>query len=90
MTMLSTVKAAKRIKHNQLDDEITRYINTAKAELIRAGADESVVNAGGSLVEEAVVTYCLMKLEDDMKLIEKYEDSFKIQSDQIRRSSNVQ
>lgn len=90
MSALATVKQAKRIKHAKLDDEIKRHINTAKAELIRAGADEDVVNAGGSLVEEAVVTYCLMKLEDDLKLIEKYEDSFRIQSDQIRRSSNVQ
>lgn len=90
MNALATVKQAKRIKHTSLDEEIKRHIATAKAELIRAGADESVVNAGGSLVEEAVVTYCLMKLEDDLKLIEKYEDSFGIQSDQIRRSSNVQ
>lgn len=90
MNALATVKQAKRIKHAKLDDEIKRHINTAKAELIRAGAAESMVNDGGSLVEEAVVTYCLMKLEDDLKLAEKYEDSFRIQLDQIRRSSNVQ
>ncbi|MBQ8933924.1 MAG: hypothetical protein IJ061_06540 [Lachnospiraceae bacterium] len=90
MTMLDTVKKAKRIKHSKLDDEIARHIETAKAELIRAGADEEVVNAGGSLVTEAVVTFCLMKLEDDLKEFERYERSFGIQLDQIRRSHNVQ
>lgn len=90
MTTLNTVKEAKRIKHNALDVEIQRHIDTANAELIRLGVDEEVVKAGGSLVTEAVVTYCLMKLESDIKLIDKYKESFRIQADQIRRSNNVQ
>lgn len=90
MTTLNTVKEAKRIKHNALDDEIQRHIDTANAELIRLGVDEEVVKAGGSLVTEAVVTYCLMKLESDIKLIDEYKESFRIQADQIRRSNNVQ
>lgn len=90
MALLDTVKKAKRIKHKKLDDEIERYIAAAKAELIRAGADEEIVGKGGSLVTEAVVTYCLMKMEDDLKTIDKYEEAFRIQSEHIRRSSNVQ
>lgn len=89
MTTLATVKTAKRIRHTQLDDEISRLINTAEAELIRLGVSENTVTAHGSLVKEATVTFCLMKLEDDLKLRQEYAEAFRIQADQIRRSTNV-
>ena len=90
MSMLTTVKTAKRIKHSQLDDEIKRHIQTAKAELIRMGVDEDVVKDDGSLITEAVVTFCLARLEQDLKLKQEYQEAFRIQADQIRRSKNVQ
>lgn len=89
MTTLDTVKTAKRIGHTNLDDEIKRLIKTAEAELIRLGVSEAKVNDGGSLITEATVTFCLMKLEDDLKIRAEYSEAFKIQADQIRRSSDV-
>lgn len=34
MALFDTVKTALRISHNNLDDEITRLISTAKADLV--------------------------------------------------------
>lgn len=86
MTVLATVKKALRIKHSQLDDEITRLIGTAQAEMIRAGVTEEVVNAGGSLVEQATVTFCLMNMTEEKNLIDRYDESFRLQVDNIRKS----
>lgn len=86
MTVLATVKQALRIKHSQLDDEITRLIGTAQAEMIRAGVTEEVVNAGGSLVEQATVTFCLMNMTEEKNLIDRYDESFRLQVDNIRKS----
>ena len=86
MTTQATVKKALRITHSQLDDEITRLIGTAQAEMIRAGVTEEVVNAGGSLVEQATVTFCLMNMTEDKSLIDKYDESFRLQVDNIRKS----
>ena len=90
MELLDTVKTAKRIRHPRLDDEIKRHIATAKAEMIRVGVAEKVVKAGGALVNEAIVTFCLMQLEDDQKKKDGLNEAFRIQTDGIRRSSNVQ
>lgn len=86
MALLDTVKIAKRIRHPRLDDEIRRHIATAKAELIRVGVDENVVKDGGDLVEEAIVTFCLMKLADDPKERDDLGEAFRIQVDNLRKS----
>ncbi len=89
MSTLDTVKMRKRIKHSKLDSDIETLIDTAKAEMIRVGCDEGIVNAGGSLVTQAVVTYCLMNMEKEKDLIDRYEKAFAIQIDGIRKSSKV-
>lgn len=86
MTTLATVKKALRIGHSQLDDEITRLIGTAQAEMIRAGVTEEAVNEGGSLVTQAAVTFCLMNMTEEKNLIDRYEESFRLQVDNIRKS----
>ncbi len=88
--MRDVVKTALRITHDKLNDEIDRLIETAKAELIRTGADKETVGASGKLVTQAVITYCLMNLTENSNLIEKYQNAFELQADQIRRSRNVQ
>ena len=88
--MLETIKLALRISHDKLDAELLRLIETAKAELIRAGVPEETIAKNGSLITQAVTTYCLMNLTDDIRLIDHYQKAFEIQVDSIRRSSNVQ
>lgn len=90
MATLDTAKAALRITHTTLDDEITRLIETAKADLIRAGVAEATVTAEGNLVTEAIVTYVLMTMTEDVNLMDKYREAYDIQVDGLRRASNVQ
>ena len=86
-TTVDMVKTALRISHDKLDSEIERLVGTAKDEMARAGVAEEVMEADGSLVKEAAVTFCLMKMTEEKDLIDKYEDSFEIQVDNIRKSS---
>ena len=81
--------AAGRIQHDKLDDEIDRLIAVAKADLIRAGVDAEIVQADGSLVAQAVVTFCCKELTEEKDLIDKYEASYIIQADNLRKSSDV-
>lgn len=90
MATLDTVKTALRINHNKLNDEITRLIAAAQSDMIRVGVAESVINAGGSLVTQAVVTYCLMNMTEEVSLIDKYARAYEIQIDGIRKATNVQ
>ena len=86
MEVLARVKQAQRIKHHKLDDYIGELIETAHDEMVRAGIPEEVVNEDGSLVQQATVTFCLADLTEDKTLIDKYEESFRLQLDNIRKS----
>lgn len=90
MAMLDDVKTALRINHEELDTEIARLIDAAKADMIRVGIAIEVVETGGSLVTQAIVTYCLMVMTEEVSLIDKYVRAYEIQIDGIRRASNVQ
>lgn len=86
----STIKTALRIKHNKLDDEIVRLEETARREMVRVGVDISkAMDDQNSLVNQAVVTYCLMNLTEDEGLIDKYLRAWESQIDGIRRNVNV-
>ena len=90
MATLDTIKTALRINHDQLDTEISRLIAAAQADMIRVGVASEVVENGGSLVTQAVVTYCLMNMTEEDDLIDKYARAYEIQIDGIRRATNVQ
>lgn len=81
------VKLALRIAHNYLDDEITKNIATARAELIRSGLAPSKANATDNpLVDKAIVTYCLKEMSEQ-KVAEGFEKSWLFQLDCLRKSS---
>lgn len=86
MNVQARVKQALRIKHDKLDDYINELTDTAHAEMIRAGVPEEVLNEGGSLIDQATVTFCLMDMTEEKDLIDKYERSFRLQLDHIRKS----
>ena len=90
MATLNTVKTALRINHSELDTEITRLISAAQADMIRAGVAPEIVQTGGQLVTQAIVTYCLMNMTEESVLIDKYARAYEIQVDGIRRAANVQ
>lgn len=83
-----TVKTALRLgvaAGNALSDEIDRNIEAARAELIRAGVPKEVAESGQTLIENAIVTFCLMNL-GNQNLYERYKESWEYQMDCIRKS----
>lgn len=90
MALIDTVKAALRISHDKLDDEISRLITTAKEDLIRVGVPcDIVLGERDSLVTQAVVTFVLMTMTEDATLMDKYQRAYEIQADGLRRRSDV-
>lgn len=84
-----TVKTALRLGSaaaTALSTEIDRNIKTARAELIRAGVSIDVAESSNALVENAIVTYCLMNL-GNQNLYDKYQQSWEYQLDNLRKSS---
>lgn len=87
MSLLNTVKTAKRIRHNDLNTEIERLISVARDEMVRAGIDESKANdENDSLTTQAVVTFCLYSLAETEELEGRYLRSWEIQLDSLRKS----
>lgn len=87
-TILAKVKLAKRITHNALDNDILDNILAAKDEIERAGIPHSVAtDTSKPLIAQAVKTYCLSFLANDLAEAEKYQMSFQSQLDNLRKSS---
>lgn len=85
--LLESVKTSLRITHNKLDGEISEYIEAAKSEMIRVGIKSTVVNNGKlNLIRDAIKTFCKMRFETDVNLIERYEHSWQYQLDTLRKS----
>ena len=84
-----TVKTALRLgpaAATALSTEIDRNIKTARAELIRAGVSIDVAESSNALVENVIVTYCMMNL-GNQNLYDKYQQSWEYQLDNLRKSS---
>ena len=84
-TIFDKVKLALRISHNLLDGEINDVIASARAELVRAGVDETVANSDEELIETAIKSYALAYYSTD-KEAERYGKSFEYQCDNLRKS----
>lgn len=83
----ATAKTVLRISHNKLDDEILRLIQTARRDLIRVGVKEEKANAENDLlIDQAIVTYCLMNLAESERKAELYKISYESQIDGIRKN----
>lgn len=85
--MLEKVKIALRITHTYLDSEILETIETARAEMVRAGVDLTVANSDLPLVENAIKTFCLYRFSNDQKMNDGFFKSWEYQLDNIRKSS---
>lgn len=86
MSVFEQVKTAKRIKHSGLDSEINRLIGTARASMERAGVKHEKAQSDDNLIVEAVVTFVLGRLAETTELRDKYEESYRIQLDELRKS----
>lgn len=82
------VKTALRLGEtagNTLSGEVERNIEVARAEMVRAGVPASVAESEHKLIENAIVTYCLMTL-GNKELYERYKESWEYQVDNLRKS----
>lgn len=85
--MLDKVKLALRITHTLLDSDIQDTIDTARAEMVRAGVDPNLANGDNKLVEQCIKTYCAYNYANDLKMAEGYKASFDYQLDNLRKST---
>lgn len=76
-----TTKAA-----NKLLKPIQRNILTARAELIRSGVSENLAKSNHPLVEDAIITFCLYKMDDEVNQ-DRNLSVFRYQQDNLRKSS---
>ena len=69
----------------KLLDTIQRNIDTARAELIRSGVSADVAESDSKLVEDAIITFCLVRMGDSDE-VERNQNAFMYQQDNLRKS----
>lgn len=85
--MFEKVKLALGLTTSALDADIYDNIEAARAELIRSGILPEKANSDDdALITKAIKTYCQKEYFDD-ELSERYEESWKYQIDNLRKSN---
>jgi hypothetical protein len=67
---------------------IQRNISAGQMELIRSGVSEETVLAGGALVEDCIISFCLVRMGDEDGRA-WYEEAFRTQEDNLRKSESA-
>ena len=84
--MLEKVKLALQITTSEFDSDILENIAAARAEMIRSGiADNKANSDDDALITKAIKTFCQKEYSDD-NLSERFEESWKYQIDNLRKS----
>lgn len=65
--------------------EIQRNIEVARAELIRSGVPANSVIESDSLIEAAIITFCLVQMGSEADR-DRNEEAFRYQQDNLRKS----
>ena len=80
--MLENIKKIQGINHNDFDDMINIWINSAKLDLKSIGIVDTLVDTPNDLVTTAIITYVLSQL--DVVNAELYSNSYALQKDVLR------
>lgn len=72
---------------NAMLPTIQRNIGAAKAELVRAGCSDEQVEESGLLVEDAIITFCMIRMGDE-SMRDRYQEAFEYQQDNLRKSKS--
>ncbi len=80
--MLENIKKIQGINHNDFDDMINIWINSAKLDLKSIGIVDTLVDTPNDLVTTAIITYVLSQL--DVVNAELYSNSYNLQKDVLR------
>ncbi|MCM1057896.1 MAG: hypothetical protein NC517_09850 [Firmicutes bacterium] len=70
----------------KLQTAIRRNILTARTELIRSGVPAVTAESEDPLVEDAIITFCLYKMDDE-SMTERHWSAFQYQQDNLRKST---
>lgn len=86
--MLEEIKKIQGINHNDFDNIIQSYIDSAKLDLKAIGIAESKVKNEDNLIKTAIFTYALSFL--DVNNSEMYSNSYNLQKDVLRHLNDYQ
>ena len=84
-TILTKVKKIQGISHDEFDDTIKVWIDSAILDLKSIGIVNALVDNPDSLIETAIITYVLSFL--DVVNSELYSNSYLLQKDTLRHLS---
>lgn len=82
--MLEDIKKIQGINHNEFDDMINTWIQSAKYDLKGIGIVNTLIDNPNSLIKTAIITYVLSFL--DVVNSEMYEKSYQLQKDVLRHT----
>lgn len=84
--ILASIKKAARISHTSLDDEILRQAEWAKAELVRVGVPQGVVETPTDpLIIQAIITGALSYVLPTLQERDEQRAAFQYQLDNLRK-----
>lgn len=82
--MLEEIKKIQGINHDEFDDMITIWINSAQLDLKGIGIVNTLIDNPNSLIKNAIITYVLSFL--DVSNSEMYDKSYQLQKDILRHT----
>lgn len=90
-TLLDEIKIALRVTHTKLDGEISDNILAAEHELERVGIPWEIASdpENHPLIKRAVKTYCQSAMAIDQAQAEKYQRSFELQAENMRKTQTL-
>ena len=87
MVDTSTIKDRLRVSHSKLDDQFAQDILAAKADLVRVGmSNEIVEDENNPLIDKAIIAYCMWIESSNDKMADRYEAQWNQWKDELRKS----
>ena len=83
--MLDEIKKIEGINHDEFDDMINLWIESAQLDLKGIGIVNTLIDNPNSLVKNAIITYVLSFL--DVSNSEMYNQSYQLQKDILRHTT---
>lgn len=83
--MLDEIKKIEGINHDEFDDMINLWIESAQLDLKGIGIVNTLIDNPNSLVKNAIITYVLSFL--DVSNSEMYNQSYQLQKDILRHTA---
>jgi hypothetical protein len=83
--MLDEIKKIEGINHDEFDDMINIWIESAQLDLKGIGIVNTLIDKPNSLIKNAIITYVLSFL--DVSNSDMYNQSYQLQKDVLRHTT---